>query len=89
MKDLMTLAVKHNIKNQLHYSGSIHKMYQLSSENRFTKWLMKIIDEDFSDEEQWQKLIWFLEKELQVQQQCCLIRGDTKSQNERDDTNDK
>ena len=38
---------------------------------------MKISDEDLSDEEQWQKLIQFLEKELQVQQQNCLIRGDT------------
>ena len=50
---------------------------------------MKISDEDFSDEEQWQKLIQFLEKELRVQQQRCLIRGDTKLQNERDDKNDK
>ena len=49
---------------------------------------MKISDEDLSDEEQWQKLIQFLEKELRVQQQC-LIKGDTKSQNERDDKNDK
>ena len=90
MKDLTTLTVKkHNIENQLYYSGSIHKIYQLLGENRVTKWLMKISDEDFSDEEQWQKLIQFLEKELRVQQQRCLIRGDPKSQNERDDKNDK
>ena len=68
MKDLTTLAVKHNIENQLYYSGSIHKIYQLLGENRVTKWLMKISDEDFSDEEQWQKLIQFLEKELRVQE---------------------
>ena len=89
MKDLTTLAVKHNIGNQLYRSDSIHKIYQLLVENRVTKWLMKIRDEDFSDKEQWQKLIQFLEKELQVQQQNCLIRGDTKSQNERDDKYDK
>ena len=88
MKDLTTLAVKHNIGNQLYRSDSIHKIYQLLVENRVTKWLMKIRDEDFSDKEQWQKLIQFLEKELQVQQQR-LIRGDTKSQNERDDKYDK
>ena len=29
---------------------------------------MKISDEDLSDEEQWQKLIQFLEKELLAQQ---------------------
>ena len=60
-------------------------------ENRVTKWLMKISDEDLSDEEQWQKLMQFefLEKELRVQQQRYFIRGDTKSQNERDDKNDK
>ena len=50
---------------------------------------MKISDEDLSDEEQWQKLIQFLEKELRVQQQRCLIKGDTKSQNERNHKNDK
>ena len=27
MKDLTTLAVKHNIENHLYYSGSIHKIY--------------------------------------------------------------
>ena len=60
-------------------------------ENRVTKWLMKISDEDLSDEEQWQKLMQFefLEKELRVQQQRYFIRGDTKSQNERDDKNNK
>ena len=89
MKDLTTLAIKHNIKNQSYYSDRIHKIYQLLSENRVTKWLMKISEEDLSDEKQWQKLIQFLEKELRVQQQRCLIRGDTKSQNERDDKNDK
>ena len=85
MKDLTTLAMKHNIENQLYSSDSIHKIYQLLGENRVTKWLMKISDEDLSYEEQWQKLNQFLEKELRVQQQRCLIRGDTKSQNERDD----
>ena len=89
MKDLTTLAVKHNVENWLYYSDSIHKIYQLLGENRVMKWLMKISDEDLSDEEQWQKLIQFLEKELRVQQQRSLIRGDTKSQNERDDKNDK
>ena len=75
MKDLTTLAVKHNIENQLYYGDRIHKIYQLLGENRVTKWLMKISDEDLSDEEQWQKLMQFLEKELRVQQQRCLIRG--------------
>ena len=89
MKDLTTLAVKHNTENQLYYSDSIHKIYQLLSKNRVTKWLMKISDEDLVDEQQWQKLIQFLEKKLRFQQQCCLIRGDTKSHNERDDKNDK
>ena len=89
MKDLTTLAVKHNVENWLYYSDSIHKIYQLLGENRVMKWLMKISDEDLSDEEQWQKLIQFLEKELRVQQQRCLIRGDTKSQNERNHKNDK
>ena len=88
-KDLTTLAVKHKIENQLYYSDSIQKMCQLLSENTVTKWLMKISDEDPIEEEQWQKLIQFLEKDLRVQQQRCLIGGHTKSQNERDDKNDK
>ena len=69
MKDITTLAVKRNIENQLYYSDSIQKIYQLLDENRVTKWLMKISDEDLSDEEKWQKIIQFLEKELRVYQQ--------------------
>ena len=63
-KDLTTLAVKHKIENQLYYSDRIQKMCQLLSENTVTKWLMKISDEDPIEEEQWQKLIQFLEKDL-------------------------
>ena len=37
MKDLTTLAVKHNIENQLYYSGSIRKIYQMLGENRVTR----------------------------------------------------
>ena len=50
---------------------------------------MKISGEDLSDEEQWQKLIQFLEKVPRVQQQHCLIRCATKPQNKRDDKNNK
>ena len=56
LMNLTTLAMKRNIENQLYYSDSIHKIYQLLGENRVTKWLMKICDEDLSYEEQWQKL---------------------------------
>ena len=31
----------------------IHKIYQLLGENRVTKWLINISDEDLTDEEQW------------------------------------
>ena len=48
MKGPTTLAVKYSIENQLYYRGSVHKIYQLLGKNRVTKWLMKIIDEDFS-----------------------------------------
>ena len=89
MKDIMALAVKHNTENQLYYSDNIQKIYQLLDENRVTKWLMKISDEDLSDEEKWQKIIQFLEKELRIHQQRWLIRDDTKSQNERNDKNNK
>ena len=50
MKDLTTLAVKHNIENHLYYSDSNNEIYQLVGENRVTKWFMKIRDEDLSDE---------------------------------------
>ena len=89
MKDIMALAVKHNTENQLYYSDNIQKIYQLLDENRVTKWLMKVSDEDLSDEEKWQKIIQFLEKELRIHQQRWLIRDDTKSQNERNDKNNK
>ena len=52
MKDVTKLAVKYHIENQLYYSDSIHKIYQLLGEKKVTKLLMKISDEGLSDEEQ-------------------------------------
>ena len=42
--------------------------------NRVTRWLSKLCEETYDDHEQWMKLIEFLEKDSEVQQQIMLIQ---------------
>ena len=68
MKDLMRLAKRHDIENELYYSGAINKVYQLMGEGRLNRWLSIATVED-KGEDQWNEVIQFLEKELKVHQQ--------------------
>ena len=68
MKDLQRLA--HHIESKL-YSGDRLKLYISCL---VTRWLSKLCKETYDDQEQWMKLVEFLEKDLKVQRQKMLIQ---------------
>ena len=74
MKDLMKLAHKHDVENRLYYGDGLERIYRLMGETRVTRWFSKITDDNVEGEQLWMRLIQYLERELKVQQQRCLIQ---------------
>ena len=74
IKDLMNLAEKHNIKEKLYNGDGLERIYSLLGDSRLIRWLTKSSEEELEGEEQWSKLIEFLEKEARVHQQRSLIQ---------------
>ena len=86
MKDLISLSSEHKIENHLYYGNGIERIYLLLGDGRVTKWLSKVSEDNLHDEELWNGLIEFLEKEVKIQQQKCLIQGDLiNKRHEKDD----
>ena len=54
-------------------------------DNRVRRWLSELCEETYDDQEEWMKLIKFLEKDLKVQQQKALIqeKSDEKRNNKQ------
>jgi len=74
IKDLINLSKKHNIEQKLYNGDALEKIFKLIGDARVTRWLSSICDEDITDEEYWQKLILFLEKDMKVQYQKLLYK---------------
>ena len=74
MKDLEHLAVQHKIQSKLYYGDGLDRIYQLLGDNRVTRWLSIICQENYDEKELWSQMIKFLEKDLRVQQQRVLIQ---------------
>ena len=74
IKDLMNLTKKHNIKEKLYNGDGLERIYSLLGDSRLIRWLTKSSEDELEGEEQWSKLIEFLEKEARVHQQRSLIQ---------------
>ena len=72
IKDLINLAEKHSIENNLYYGDGLNNIYHLMGDTRSTRWFSSICEENLDEKQTWKKLIDFLEKEVKVQQQRCL-----------------
>ena len=73
MKDLLKLCKKHKIEAKLYNGDTIEKIYKLMGDVRVTRWLTKICDVEVDDEDLWERLVQFLEKDLRIQQQMVLV----------------
>ena len=74
MTDLISLAKFHHLEGKLYYGEGIDIIYNLMGDQRVTKWLNKTYDKDLEEEDLWQELILFLDKELKIQQELSLIK---------------
>ena len=74
IKDLINLAEKHNIKEKLYNGDGLERIYNMLGDSRLIRWLTKSSEEELEGEEQWSKLIEFLEKEARVHQQRSLLQ---------------
>ena len=72
MKDLIKLASDHGIEQRLYCGDGIERIYDLLGDTRLTRWFADISEKSLSDEELWNYLLKFLEKEIRVQQQKML-----------------
>ena len=73
MRDLMQIATDHNLKQKLYHGDAMDRIHSLMGEGRFTRWVSISCDKNLSDEEQqWNELTVFLEKEIKVNQQKAL-----------------
>ena len=70
----MNLAEKHKIKEKLYNGDGLEKIYCLLGDSTLIRWLTKSSGAELEGEEQWSKLIEFLEKEARVHQQRSLIQ---------------
>ena len=74
ISDLISLSKYHGIENKLYHGDHLNVIYALMGESRAKKWITMTCDEELEEEELWNKLISFLEKELKVQQELSLIK---------------
>ena len=73
MKELLLLAEKHDIQNELFYGESLQSIYKLLGDQRMNKWLTLTVDLTLKGESLWLKLIEFLEKDLKVNQKMSMV----------------
>ena len=74
INDLIRISTKHSIEQRLYNGDGLEIIYNLMGDARMTRWLTSISEETLVDEELWARLIKFLEKELNVQQEKALLQ---------------
>ena len=73
MRDLIKLSEKHGIESKLYNGDALTQIYKRLGDVRMTRWLESISDEVLNDQEIWEKLILFLERESRIQHQKMLV----------------
>ena len=71
MRNLYQLAEQYNIKSRLYSDDGFERIYQMMGDNRVTRWLSRICEVEYNDEQTWNH----------QQQQKLLIQN--KSENKR------
>ena len=74
IKDIMNLADYHKIKEKLYNGEGLEQIYNLIGDNRLIRWLSHVSEEGLSGENEWEKFVEFLEKEMRIHQQKGLIQ---------------
>ena len=73
MMELSSLAEKHNIQTSLFHTSNVAKIYFLIGRRRQAEIVKKLLDIAPTDQEVWDVIIKFLDKELRVKEQILLL----------------
>ncbi|XP_066917852.1 uncharacterized protein [Clytia hemisphaerica] len=74
MRDLMQLAAKHNIENELFYSNAFSQIVSNLGDSRMMRWLQLSCQSPETGKRKWKQMIDFLETEMAVHQQKAAIQ---------------
>ena len=83
IREVMSLAKKFNIENNLYFSNALSDIYQQLGDGRFTRFL-STIDDKPNEKETWERLLAFLDKEEHLNQQKLLVQGPKTDKNLKD-----
>ncbi len=79
MHDLLKLSTKFNIVQKLYHGEAFDMIQGMMGEPRLTKWLTSIAEGRLEEQDRWNKLSEFFEKELRIQEEKSLIKSRTES----------
>ena len=82
IRDLIKVAKQHNIEAKLYNGDGLEIIYNSMGDNRVTRWLTSICDDELADEQLWGRLLKFLERDLRVQQEKALYQRKANPQEE-------
>ena len=72
MKDLSLIAADHNIEGQLYEGGGLERVFCLIGDSRHRKFRSENLTATFSKKQEWQKLLVFLDRDLQLREKMTL-----------------
>ena len=85
MTELKILAEKHDIKDQLYHHSYIGLIFDLIGNNRREKFVFKNVDNKLKCEDQWMKLMEFLENEMKALKNIVLIEKSKQHQTKEEE----
>ena len=71
-RDLIKIAEEHDIEAKLYNGDGLDIIYDSMGEQRVTRWITSICEEDLTDKDLWQRLLRYLERDLKVQQELAF-----------------
>ena len=73
MIELRSLAIKHNIEQNLFHTSNLARIYNLIGKKRQVAITKKLLDSGKNDQEKWDEIIKFLDNELKLKEQLILF----------------
>ena len=90
MHDLLRLSKRFNIEQKLYHGEAFDIIQGMMGEPRLTRWLTSISEVcNLDEEEKWERLTEFFEKELRVQEEKALVKSRSEATDSPKDPNDR
>ena len=86
IREVMQLANKHKIEDNLYFGESLQRIYLQLGENRLTRFLSSISDDDLSPKQTWERLLTFLRKEEDLNQTKLVIIQSQRANDKKEST---